>query len=167
MCKKANIVLSTFSTCDPHVKTVLFNSHCLSLYGGALWDISCNQLNSLEVAFNNILRRIWKLPRNCHTRILHKVAHLESLLNRVLRLSDRFSDKAGNSTSSVISESFTLFSNSVFTPVGSNRFCDRGKYTKIYYEEDSVCGQFVRWLRVNNPVGDSNIDYMINTICCD
>ena len=41
----------------------------------------------------------------------------------------------------IIGESFTLFSNSVFTPVGSNRFCDQGKYTKLYYEEDHVCGQ--------------------------
>ena len=60
MCKKANIILSTFSSCDPHVKTVLFNSHCLSLFGAALWKISCKQLSSLEVAFNNILRRIWR-----------------------------------------------------------------------------------------------------------
>ena len=58
MCKKANVVLSTFSACDPHVKTVLFSSHCLSLYGGVLWDITCNQIKSLEVAFNNILRHI-------------------------------------------------------------------------------------------------------------
>ena len=50
MCKKANIVLSTSSACDPHVKTVLFSSHCLS-YGGVLWDITCNQIKSLEVAF--------------------------------------------------------------------------------------------------------------------
>ena len=48
MCKKANFVLSTFSLCDPHVKTVLFNSHRLSLYGGALWDVSCNQLGCLQ-----------------------------------------------------------------------------------------------------------------------
>ena len=54
-----------FSACDPHVKTVLFSSRCLSLYGGVLWNIACNQLKSLEVAFNNILRQIWRLPRNC------------------------------------------------------------------------------------------------------
>ena len=34
MCKKANIVL--FPACDPHVKTVLFSTHYLSLYGGVL-----------------------------------------------------------------------------------------------------------------------------------
>ena len=37
MCKKANIVLATFSSCNPHIKTILFNSHCLSLCGAALW----------------------------------------------------------------------------------------------------------------------------------
>ena len=52
MCKKANVVLSTFSACDPHIKTVLFSSHCLLLYGGVLWDITYNQIKSLEVAFN-------------------------------------------------------------------------------------------------------------------
>ena len=81
------MVLSTFSICDPHVKTVLLRSHCLSLYGGVLWNISCNQLKSLEVALNNILRRIWKLPRNCHTRILHKVAQMDSICNRLMKLS--------------------------------------------------------------------------------
>ena len=50
MCKKANIVLATFSSCNPHIKTILFNSHCLSLYGAALWNITCKQLNSLEVS---------------------------------------------------------------------------------------------------------------------
>ncbi len=167
MCKKANIVLSTFSSCDPQVKTILFSSHCLSLYGGALWDISCSQLNSLEVAFNNILRRIWKLPKNCHTRILHKVAHLESLFNRVLHLTDQFSEKGLKSNSSLISESFMLFYNNVFTPTGSNRYCDRGKYVKFYYQEDLVRVDFVRRLRINNSFRDPDTESMIITICCN
>ena len=64
MCEKANIVLSIFSACDPHVKIVLFSYHCLSFYGGVLWDIICNQIKSLEVTFNNILRRIWMSDRS-------------------------------------------------------------------------------------------------------
>ena len=47
MCKKANIVLSTFSSNDPQVKTDIFSSHCLSLYGGVLWDITCSQLSQI------------------------------------------------------------------------------------------------------------------------
>ena len=56
MCCKANCMLHTYACCDPIVKTHLFSSFCLSLYGAALWKSSNPQLKSLEVAFNNILR---------------------------------------------------------------------------------------------------------------
>ena len=142
-------------------------SHCLSLYGGVLWDISCTQLNSLEVAFNNVLRRIWRLPRNCHTRILHKVARLDSVFNRLIRLSDRFTRKTCESKSYLLHDSFTLFYTSALTPVGSNR-CSAHKHLKLYFEEDLICVDFVRYLCINNStVRDLDIESMIQTICCD
>ena len=49
----------------------LIKFYCLSLYGCSLWNLSCHSLCSIEVSFNNILRCIWNLPRNCHTGILH------------------------------------------------------------------------------------------------
>ena len=120
MCKKANVVLSTLSACDPHVKTVLFSSHCLLLYGGILWDLTCNQKNSLKVAFNNILRRIWKLPRNCHTRILHKVAYLDSVLKVDLIV---FQIRlAMQSKTALLSSTFTQFLTCTITPVGHNHY---------------------------------------------
>ena len=70
MCRKANCLLHTFSCCDPFVKTRLFSSFCLSLYGASLWR-SSPQLRALEVSFNNILRKIWSLPRHSHTGIVH------------------------------------------------------------------------------------------------
>ena len=167
MCKKANIVLSTFSACDPLAKTVLFSSHCLSLYGGALWDITCIQLKSLEVAFNNILRRIWRLPRNCHTRILHKVAHLDSIFNRLTRLSDRFYRNICKSKSYLLRNSFTTFYTRAFTPIGSNHYSAH-KYQKKYFEEDIVCAEYVRYLRTNkDAIRDLDTESIIKTICCD
>ena len=44
------------------------------------------QLLSMEIAYNNILRRIWHLPMQCHTRILHLTAGLHSLVNRTISL---------------------------------------------------------------------------------
>ena len=35
------------------------------LYGFALWRLSSSSLRTLEVIFNNLLRRIWKLPLHC------------------------------------------------------------------------------------------------------
>ena len=58
LCCKANCMVNIFSTCDPTTKTVLFRSFCLSLYGSALWRLSCPALRSLEVTFNNILQKL-------------------------------------------------------------------------------------------------------------
>jgi hypothetical protein len=102
----------------------------MSLYGGVLWDITCNQIKSLEVAFNNILRRIWKLPRNCHTRILHKVAHLVSVFNRLISLSDSFSSKTCQSESRLLSGTFHTCAS---TPVGHNRSSGHN-YRKLYFD---------------------------------
>ncbi len=71
--------------CGVWVKTKLIVSHCLR------WRYSCKKIRSMETSFN----KIWKLPRQCHTRIiLHCVAgpidsrHL--VLNRTPRSSDLF-----------------------------------------------------------------------------
>ena len=77
--RKANLMLHTFSAEDPLVKSCLFKFYCLSLYGCSLWNLSCHSLCSIEVSFNNILRCIWNLPRNCHTGILHLTALLPSI----------------------------------------------------------------------------------------
>ena len=74
----------TFSVADPVVKSCLLQSYCLSLYGSALWKLSCPAIHSIEVSFNNILRRIWHLPCNCHTRILHLTARLPRLVNVII-----------------------------------------------------------------------------------
>ena len=84
MCRKANHLLHIFSCCDPSVKTHLFSSFCLSLNGAALWRVSCPQLRALEVSFNNVLRKIWSLPRHSHTGIVQSVAGLQSIYNTVL-----------------------------------------------------------------------------------
>ena len=75
LAKKANYMLYSFSCCDQ------LQSFCLSLPGSATWKLSCLQLKSLEVTFNNTLRKVWSLPRKCHTSILHLTASLDSMYN--------------------------------------------------------------------------------------
>ena len=74
MCRKANHLLHIFSCCDPSVKKQLYSTFCLSLYSAALWRVSCTQLRALEISFNNILRKIWSLPRQSHIGIVHSIA---------------------------------------------------------------------------------------------
>ena len=78
MCRKANYLLHVFTGCDPLVKTKLIVSHCLALYGCVLWRLDCKQMKSHEIAFN-ILQNVRRLPRCCHTGILHRVANINSI----------------------------------------------------------------------------------------
>ena len=111
--------LHSFSPCNPHVKSKLFDSFCLSLYGSALWFSSSPELRSLEVTFNNILRRIWSLPRTCHTGILHCTAQLNSLYNIVVRRSSKLLSAALKSQSSLVHDVFVQSSTLTYTSLGS------------------------------------------------
>ena len=133
MVKKANCMLRLFSCVGPFVKTKLFQSFCLSLYGCALWNLSCKSLGVIEVAFNNILRKIWKLPRHSHTRIVHCTARLCSLFNTALQRSQSLLERACSCNSAIIRLAFDPVS--VLSFSGHN--CTYGwRYLKNYHPQD-------------------------------
>jgi len=70
-------------------KTRLLRAYCFSFYGCELWDLSNFHVQRLRVAWRQALRRIWKLPYNCHAGIydrdyLEQCLCLISLFNRSL-----------------------------------------------------------------------------------
>jgi len=147
--KKANCMLYTFSAADAPTKTRLLQSYCLSLYGSALWNLACCELQSLEVAFNKILRRIWHLPARSHTAIVHSVAGLQSIFNIVRRRSTALSRAAKACPSNTVQCVFHESNNIVFTTVGFNaKFGDR--FLKVYSDSDSARADAVRCIRVCN-----------------
>ena len=81
--KKANLLFYNFKFCSPSTLTFLLRSFCLSLYGCALWRLDSKAITSIEIAFNKVLRRIWNLPFNSHTRIVHCTARLFSIFNLI------------------------------------------------------------------------------------
>ena len=140
---KANCLLNTFSCCDPFVKTRLFSSFCLSLYGAYLWRSSSPQLRALEVSFNNILRKIWSLPRHSHTGIVHtgivhSVARLESIYNIVVIRSRSLLASARRSKCALISDLFSECAQSAYTALGYNNLFG-GKHLKCYTVDDELC----------------------------
>ena len=58
---KANNLLCTFHSLDPLIKTFLFRSNGLSLYGCCLWSINSSSINVIEIGLNKILRKIGHL----------------------------------------------------------------------------------------------------------
>ena len=66
-----NHVLCWFGKLDSSSKTKLLKSYCSDFYGCELWDLANWEIQSLSISWRHALRRIWKLPYNCHTAILH------------------------------------------------------------------------------------------------
>ena len=119
MSRKANYLLHTFKSCSPLVKTFLFTSHCISLYGTVSWFLCSKQIKCLKATFN-VLRKIWNLPKLCHTRILHCVAGVQSVYNTLVHLSSSAFGKAIASDCGLIRHYFLSSSASVYTFTGFN-----------------------------------------------
>ena len=109
-------MLHTFSCCDRLTKSTLFNSFCLSLSGSAIWSLTCPQLKSLEVTFNNILRKIWSLPRRCHTSLMQLT--VDSVFNTVYNKSLKLVNSAINSDSIILHDVFYQSSKLVYCFTG-------------------------------------------------
>ena len=90
----------------------LFHAYCLSLYGCSLWRLDCPALRSLGVAFNQVIRRIWHLPRNCHTAIVHSVGLISSIFNIVFARFNKFFSSAVSHSSPLVRSVFVVSSQS-------------------------------------------------------
>ena len=143
MCRRANCLLSTFYAANPVLKTFLFRTFCLFLYGSALWCLSSSGLRSLEVAFNNILRKIWNLPRHCHTNILHCLSRLDSLYNVIIHRSRMLCKKARATGISIICDIFEESRRLSYTTFGYNSL-NCNKYKRIYTDDVKLCSNFIR-----------------------
>ena len=113
------------------------------LYGASLWRSSSPQLRALEVSFNNILRKIWSLPRHSHTGIVHSVARLESIYNIVVIRSRSLLASARRSKCVLISDLFSECAQSAYTALGYNNLFG-GKHLKCYTVDDELCAAFIR-----------------------
>ena len=70
------------------------------------------------MAFNNCLRRIWSLPANTHTSILHYCANMLSIYNLVFSRSAKFIDRDFNSSNLLVFRDSSVLVYS-FVAVGS------------------------------------------------
>ena len=161
--EKASCPLCSFTGVDPATLTHLFRSFCLSLHGAALWNLSYPTLCSLEVAFNNILRKLWRLPFNCHTRILHLTARLKSLFNVIFCKSRSILCSATSKCpSSLIHAIFSSSANLCYTTVGYNSLYGIS-HLKQDFPEDAYCVAIVRDLHLFGSASWSN-EHIIRTV---
>ena len=166
MVKKANYVLVTFPYVGPHILTKLFQFYCLSLYGSSLWLLSSPVLHSIEVAFNKILWKIWRLPRHSHTGIVHSVANLCSFYNVVCLRSQSLMLYAMSCSSLLARQIFSDSCSLCYSFSGYNSMCGH-HHLKRYDVQDTICASVIRALRCSSLSLDSGFEHMIYTIACD
>jgi hypothetical protein len=68
----------------------LFNSFCCSYYGCELWDLQSATIDDFCVAWRTALRRIWRLPRNSHSRLVPLIADCLPLYDCLCRRTVKF-----------------------------------------------------------------------------
>ena len=147
--RKANYTLCTFSFADPFVLCSLIKSFCLSLYGAQLWDLSNKNIINLQVVFNKILRRIWNLPFNSHTNIVHCVNCILSIKNLIVKLFIFLYQRA-LSCSSLVRNVFFFSSSLLYTFVGYNLNCAiANSHVTEYSETDIYIADCLRLVRLN------------------
>ena len=117
------------------------------------------------MSFNNILRKIWSLPRHSHTGIVHSVARLESIYNTIVTRSRNLVAFVRRSSYALISDLFSECAQYAYTAIGyNNQF--GGKHLKYYTVDDKLCAAFIRDAR-SDPRLNKHLDadiYCISTL---
>ena len=158
--RKANYILCTFSFADPFVQCSLLKSFCLSLYGAQLWDLSNKNISNLQVVFNKILRRLWNLPFNSHTKIVHCVSRIESIKNLIYKRFNRLYQRA-HSCSSLVRTIFSFSSSLLYSFVGYNWNCGTSHLTH-YSEAETDIADWIRLVRQNFGINSDLEDFIHN-----
>ena len=87
----------------------------------------------IVIVINNLLRKFWKLPRNCHTSIFHCVSSLQSLYNMLCK-------KARATGVSLVRDIFAEAPHLSYTTFGFKAL----NYNQTYNDADKICSNFIR-----------------------
>ena len=63
---QANTLMRKFYNCSYHVKIMLFNSYCSTMYCSPMWTIfNKSSIDKLRIGYNNAFRRLFGYARDC------------------------------------------------------------------------------------------------------
>ena len=100
---KSNRILRLFNCCSIDVKLTLFRSNCACFYCPYLWTHYKKSTHSkLRVAFNNVYRRILKLPPRSSASTMYTVNHIDSFEVLVRKRVAGFIERLKDSNKSII-----------------------------------------------------------------
>ena len=165
--RKANFVLCTFKSADPFVKCFLIKAYCLSLYDCTLWSLSCKSLHVIQVAINNVFRKVWNLPFKSHTAIVHCVAQARifPICNLIFHRFNKLYSHAISHSSAIVMSTYLRSSSLIYTFFGHN-YMSGHQYLKFYNSYDIYCANIIRNYRYYYGLFSPYKD-VIRTVSCD
>ena len=147
--KRANCILHRFAFCTPEVLSYLLRCYCMSFYGCAIWDLSSPSIKSLDVCMNKVLRRIWSLPYNSHTGILHVVSKCCSVYNVCYNRFCKLFHRAKSSNNKLVHSVFSVLSSSCRNYIGYNNKYGFS-FVRNYTCSDYAIARLIREIRDNS-----------------
>jgi len=80
-----NGILCDFRNVTCNTKIRLIKTHCTSLYGAELWDLSNNYIDSICIAWWRGVRKVWHLPNATHSSLLPGISKTMPLIDLLYR----------------------------------------------------------------------------------
>ena len=100
---KSNRLLRLFHHCSVDVKLALFRSYCTCFYCPFLWTLyKQSSYSKLRVAFNNVYRRILKLPSRSIASTMYVVNNIDSLEVLVRKRIFGFMERLNNNDNTIL-----------------------------------------------------------------
>ena len=121
----------------------LIKAYCLSLYDCTLWSLSCKSLHVIQVAINNVFRKVWNLPFKSHTAIVHCVARIFPICNLIFHRFNKLYSHAISHSSAIVKSTFLRSSSLIYTFFGHN-YMSGHQYLKFYNSYDIYCANIIR-----------------------
>ena len=100
----------------------------------------------IEVSLNKLLRKIWNLPYNSHTGILHCVAHVSTISNIIYNSSLSMFSSAMTS-SNLVKYIFIGSSKLVYSSTGYNFLYYGHEHLRFFSDNDHCTASIIRDFR--------------------
>lgn len=100
--KRTNLLMSRFSFCSTFIRYKLFNTHCMSLYGSNLWDITSKHFEMFNTAWRKCVRRVLGLHPMTHRVLIPMICNDFNADDKITMRFCNFIRKAGDSPNEIV-----------------------------------------------------------------
>ena len=102
-------------------------------------------LKTIEVALNKILRKVWNLPRQSHTSVVHCVAQVSTISNLLIKRICSLFTRAISSSSCLVRTIFYESSQLMYSFTGYNHMCGHNHF-RIFSDHDFNVASIIRYI---------------------